>query len=187
MNTIKLIASFCASALVLSIFNLAYGFSLEDLNPLKPDEYTQIDNCIKNNPSDQIILWQIYYCTQGKGYSDESILRYCIDHTSELPDWERENLCRTAFGIGQNVFDNSYKNENWYKDFLKSYQEAEREQKLDNLGPDKDCPATQHVHSGKCMDNQDGKAHGRTDNASRSSRLDCGSNEFACKSSGEMN
>ena len=76
--------------------------------------------------------------------------------------------------------------EGWYEDFLKGYREAEREQALDNLTPDKDCPATQHVHNNNCMDNADGLAHGRGDNASRSSRLDCASNEFACKASGEM-
>ena len=102
MVQVKVCARFCASALVLtllSIFNLAYGFSLEDLNPFKPDEYTQIDNCIKNSPSDEIIIWQIYYCTQGKGYSDEAVLKYCIDHHPELSDWQKESFCKTAFGI----------------------------------------------------------------------------------------
>jgi hypothetical protein len=47
-----------------------------------------------------------------------------------------------------------------------------------------DCPAIQHLHSGICVDNADGKAHGSTFNESRSSTLDCASNEFLCKSGG---
>ena len=90
-------------------------------------------------------------------------------------------LVLMQYAQGQSFLDD------WYKDFLEGYREGEREQKLDNLTPDKDCPATQHVHSGICMDNYDGKAHGRTDNESRSSTLDCASNnEFMCKSEGLM-
>ena len=89
-------------------------------------------------------------------------------------------LVSMQYAHGQNLFDD------WYKDFLKGYREGEREQKLDNLTPDKDCPATQHVHSGICMDNADGLAHGSTFNESRSTTLDCASNEFSCKSAGLM-
>lgn len=50
----------------------------------------------------------------------------------------------------------------------------------------KDCPATQHLFNGICEDNADGKAHPSADNPNRSSRLDCASNEFFCRSTGEI-
>jgi hypothetical protein len=48
----------------------------------------------------------------------------------------------------------------------------------------KDCPAIEHIHAGKCIHNADNKEHGSTFNKSRSSTLDCASNEFMCKSEG---
>ena len=48
----------------------------------------------------------------------------------------------------------------------------------------KDCPAAQHLYNGICEDNADGKVHPSADDQNRSSRLDCASNEFSCKSAG---
>ena len=50
----------------------------------------------------------------------------------------------------------------------------------------KDCPATQHLYNGTCEDNADGKAHPSADDPTRSSRLDCASNEFFCRSTGKI-
>jgi hypothetical protein len=55
---------------------------------------------------------------------------------------------------------------------------------VQRLTSGKDCPATQHLYSGICEDNADGKADPSADNPNRSSRLDCASNEFSCKSEG---
>jgi hypothetical protein len=68
--------------------------------------------------------------------------------------------------------------------FSKGTQEGQQQQKLEPQSTAKDCPAIQHLHSGKCVDNADHKAHGSTFNENRSSTLDCASNEFVCKSEG---
>jgi hypothetical protein len=70
------------------------------------------------------------------------------------------------------------------QEFMKGYNEAEQQQKLALQKTAKDCPAIQHLHSGVCVNNADNKEHGSTFNKSRSSTLDCASNEFICKSEG---
>jgi hypothetical protein len=74
--------------------------------------------------------------------------------------------------------------DDWYKDFLKGYYEAEKEQKEADLKPQKDCPAIQHLHSGLCVNNADGLPHGSSFNPNRSSTLDCASNLEMCKMEG---
>ena len=79
-----------------------------------------------------------------------------------------------------------YVNDTWWEKWIEALYDGGQAQNttVQRLTSGKDCPATQHLYSGICEDNADGKAHPSADNPNRSSGLDCASNEFSCKSEG---
>jgi hypothetical protein len=101
----------------------------------------------------------------------------------EFQKWTIITLASIAL-LSTGLIANQIAMADWYDDFLKGYREGEKQQKLDDQTPDKDCPAIQHLHSAICVNNADGKAHGSTFNPNRSSTLDCASNLEMCKMEG---
>ena len=130
------------------------------------------------------------------------IMKYCVEHAGD-----KQNPILDLFGVKQanpiqDLIDKGLVAEHFNDDscrsvkagydfmrlipmqkWIEALQQAD-EKTAQKLMLGKDCPATQHLYNGTCEDNADGKAHPSADNPNRSSRLDCASNEFMCKSEG---